>query len=115
MSYSPFAGQNLHFHRLGRHNIQGFTCSVNYSEFFNFAGQNIPRIAITIVLHVVGKNPKLYYILSPDGSVQEYINDTDLHPYDAGRIKQWVEMHNNVIWGNAMEKLKSPKNLPQIY
>ena len=122
MSFSPFVSQELHFHRLGRHNIQGFNCTVYYSDFFRYADNTDHSLVVTIILHVVGKNPKMHYILNKDGSVMEYTISSELHPYDAGRIRQWVEMHNNVIWCNGLsrvnkivEKTGRVPDLPRIY
>lgn len=113
MSYSPFVGQNLKFHRFGRHTIQGYTCSVYYSEFFNFICDTPMNMVVTVIIHVHGKNPKLHYIISEDGSVRSYTN-LDFNQYENERIRLWVEMHSNVLWCKGVEKRKN-RVLPQIY
>lgn len=113
--YSPFVGQRLTNHRFGRHDIYGFNCTVYYSEFFVWYGEtnDKPKMVVTIIPHVSGKNPQLHYILSGDGSVGSYLN-RDIPENIDEHFRKWVEMYNRPLWYNGVEKRKNHE-LPKIH
>jgi hypothetical protein len=112
---SPFVGQKLVNHRFGRHNIGGYNCTVYYSEFFAWYGETNEdaRMVVTIIPHVSGKNPQLHYIISRDMSVGTYIN-VDIPNTVDNIFRDWVEMHNRVLWSNGVKKRKNHE-LPKIH